>query len=313
QARAKFHRLMATRLASDPGVQPDTIKGAAAIWITLNQNPSNRQWLPRFVEFAGGEYLADISRDLLIRYHVHLKQANGKRAAYDKATKTWHAEQTDKPLSAETIKHYVRTATAVLKWAHDQGYMKIMPNTPKLTMASRPPRDVEPGRLAAILDALPKRASGILKFLAYTGARPGEVCRLEWKHVHLDAGLCILPDHKTAGKTGKPRTIYLTDQAADILRTMKPTIGPVFTSRFGKPYTPAGLRAILKRHGGIVPYSLRHSFAQTASEQIDADDLSKILGHTDGRMTRRYYDVRDKRALSAIRTIKLPLSRAKSG
>ncbi|MFH1748158.1 MAG: tyrosine-type recombinase/integrase, partial [Planctomycetota bacterium] len=304
QARAKFHRLMATRLASDPGVQPDTIKGAAAIWITLNQNPSNRQWLPRFVEFAGGEYLADIKQDLLTRYRVYLRGI------------TYHRGNNgpERNLSHETIRHYVRTATAVLKWAKEQGYMKVVPTPPKLAKRVPKDRDVDLNRLGEILDSLPERAGRILRFIAYTGCRPSEACRLEWRHVHLDKKLCVIDEHKTADETGEPRTIFLPDQAADILSTMAPTIGPVFTNRFNRAYKSNGLCSILRRHGGVTPYALRHTFAQTVSDggEVPVEVLARLMGHTDTKTTGFYFKVRDRRAIQAAQTIKFSVTKSET-
>jgi integrase len=171
----------------------------------------------------------------------------------------------------------------------------------------RKTRDVELAQLREALDKLPERAGRVLRFIAYTGCRPSEACRLEWRHVHLDAGLCILDEHKTADSTGEPRTIYLTDEAAAILRSMRPTIGPVFTNRFGRAYKSSGLCSILRRKGGITPYQLRHTFAQAASDsgEVPVEVLARLMGHADTKTTAHYFEVRDKRAIQAARVIRL--------
>ncbi|MBI4578452.1 MAG: site-specific integrase, partial [Planctomycetes bacterium] len=194
--------------------------------------------------------------------------------------------------------------------AHGQGWTACSPEPPRLPKAPRPARDIAPARLDEVLDGLPKqtkRAQQILRFIAETGCRPSEACSLQWHHVHLDVGLCILSEHKTANETGQPRTIYLTDGAREVLEALEPGDGHVFTSRLGKPYTPAGLRSILRRHGGFTPYQLRHTFAQQVSDsnEVPIEVLSRLLGHSSTRTTEVYFKVRDKRAMEAAKRIKL--------
>lgn len=69
------------------------------------------------------------------------------------------------------------------------------------------------------------------------------------------------------------------------------------------------LRQTLRRAGSrITPYQLRHTFAQTVADRGDVPVgvLARLLGHTDITMTRRYFEVRDKRALSAVQEMGLP-------
>jgi integrase len=56
---------------------------------------------------------------------------------------------------------------------------------------------------------------------------------------------------------------------------------------------------------------LRHTFAQIVSRQVPRDVLSKLLGHSDEATTRYYYyEVRDKRAMEAAKTIRFWLAGA---
>ncbi|HON68939.1 MAG TPA: site-specific integrase [Phycisphaerae bacterium] len=310
EAKAQFHILMGRHLAETGNTdRPHTVAGAVEKWLALNPSSAYATWLPTFVEFAGREYLMDVERDILTRYHVHLKAQRVKRNTYDRATKEWSVKATDKPLAAGTVRHYLKAAAAVLEWARGQGWLECEPVAPKVPKGVRKARDVEPGKLADALDDLPDRAGHILRFIAATGCRPSEACKLEWSQVHLEAGICILPGHKTAKKTGKPRTIYLTDEASVILRAMLPKgevpTGPVFRSRLGEPYTSSGLRSILRRHGGINPYSLRHTFAQTALDTLPMEDVATLLGHADLATVQTYCQIRDRRAVAAAKSIRI--------
>lgn len=298
QAMRKFHTLMREKYPDVPEDQPQTINGAIVAWRVLNDKPCYEQWLTPFRDYTGRLHLDDVTDDLFTRYLLHLKAYTYHRG---KNGRTRH-------LGNETLRHYVRTATAVLRWAHEQGWIDSIPRAPKLVKSVRKVRDVEVSRLAEILDHLPARAQRILRFIAATGCRPSEACHLEWRHVHIDAGLCILDEHKTADDVGEPRTIYLTAEAEQILRTMKPSLGPVFTNRFGRPYKPSGLCSILKRNGDITPYQLRHTFAQVASEQVPRDVLSKLLGHANEATSRFYYEVRSNRVRRVLKSLKLPVA-----
>jgi site-specific recombinase XerD len=80
----------------------------------------------------------------------------------------------------------------------------------------------------------------------------------------------------------------------------------VFLNNEGKPYKASGLRSIMRRHsGGKTPYQLRHTFAQNASEEgVAMDVLAKLLGHNRTLSTQFYYEVRDSRAVEAVKTLK---------
>jgi integrase len=322
-AFAKFHQLMTDRLAEDLDDRPRTVNGVIAAWLKLNDKPGYADWLAQFREFAGDVSLRNVEKDLLTRYHLHLKDQTGKRRVYDRKAKAWGIGSTGKALSPKTQRHYIRAATAVLKWAHEQEWLDVLPVTPKVPKPIKQARDLDTGAIIKALDTFAtkraRRAGRILRFIAETGCRPSEACHLEWQHVQLDRLVCILPEHKTAESTGQPRTIYITPGALDVLRgivedrrlSIAPLAGPVFTTGDGRPYKPSGLRSIMRRHfGGATPYQLRHAYAQRNSDNgMRVDDLAKQLGHVSTETTAFYYQVRDARAVEAAKTVK-PLAAA---
>jgi integrase len=303
QAIAKWHRLMADTMSDVPTDQPQTINGVIDRWLALNPKPAYEQWLAQFTAYAGRVYLADVTDGLLTDYLIHLKGFTYHRG---KNGPTRH-------LGNETLRHYIRTATAVLRWAHKRHWIRDEPDVPKLAKPMRRSRDVADARLNEILDSLHKRAGRTLRFIAVTGCRPSEACRLRWRDIRLDVGVCILDEHKTAEETGEPRTIYITPEAAVVLNAVRATVPDapadsyVFTNRLGKPYKPNGLRSILHRHGGISPYQLRHSFAQRTSDsgKVPVDGLARLMGHTDMKTTAIYFKVRDRRVVEYAKMLRL--------
>lgn len=150
-------------------------------------------------------------------------------------------------------------------------------------------------------------AYGILRFILETGCRPSEGCHLQWDQVRLDLAACLLRQHKTVGE-GKSRTIYLTPAAQEILEAIPNRTGYVFRNREGKPYTPAGLRSILRKLGIKGAYSLRHSRAQTMREQgFQLDEVAAQLGHASVRTTQIYAQVRSDQARQVARCVRSPL------
>lgn len=168
------------------------------------------------------------------------------------------------------------------------------------------------------------------RMLVRTGCRPGEACGLRWDQVVWDGGRtsaghtfarAVLHEHKTAGSTNKPRTIYLTPTLTRALR--RAYEGPdrhpthVFThqrgprgkadtpAEWGDPWLVGSLcdrvrkvrrRAIgagvgLKDEGAnrLTNYIFRHTAASTLIMQgIDISTVAELLG-TSPEMLRLHY------------------------
>ena len=68
----------------------------------------------------------------------------------------------------------------------------------------------------------------LLAFMSFTGCRPCEASTLRWKNIVWGKSVAILPEHKTAKKTGEPRILYLTPPVVKLLRWLN-------TQRFTEP------------------------------------------------------------------------------
>lgn len=89
--------------------------------------------------------------------------------------------------------------------------------------------------------------AALIRTAAETGARPKELCRLEWRHYDPATSFIVFPpnEHKTGRKTKRPRFLYVTERVAVILETLRadPAAHPthVFTHRAhipGRKATP---------------------------------------------------------------------------
>lgn len=154
--------------------------------------------------------------------------------------------------------------------------------------------DVEFQRLGDALAALYEKypyAVSIIRLLAFTGARRGEIERLQWAEVDLQAGYLDLQDSKTG-----PKRIPLNTWAIGVLGQLPATdsFGYVFPALRGNGFyqgTPKAWRVIRARAqlSDARLHDLRHSYASIAvSQGASLPMIGGLLGHVDSATTQRY-------------------------
>jgi integrase len=111
----------------------------------------------------------------------------------------------------------------------------------RLREETQPGRDMKPAELQALLRASDPAFRRFLVALKLTGARPSELSRLAWSDIQWDRAVAVLPKHKTAKKTGKPRVLVFPPPMMKLLAWLRP-----------RPYTAAAaaLYAILASSPG---------------------------------------------------------------
>lgn len=132
-----------------------------------------------------------------------------------------------------------------------------------------------------------------------TGCRPSEVASVTAEHVNLKLGVWVLPEHKTAKKTGKPRVIYLSPEMLDLTRVQmeKHPQGPLFRNQKGRPFAKGcwghrfrKLRKKLTSLKDVVCYTMRHTFATNALiKGVGIAQVAELMGHTSTEMVSRFY------------------------
>jgi integrase len=137
----------------------------------------------------------------------------------------------------------------------------------------------------------------LLFALRKTGCRPKEARTLRWEMVLPDRW--VLSEHKTAGKTHKPRIIYLSCSMRRLMTRLRRTASSswVFTNRLGKAWTRNSirlrmdrLRKKLKLPNDVTAYMLRHAFGTSAvMNGVDVATVAELMGHTDLQMVSRVY------------------------
>ena len=162
-------------------------------------------------------------------------------------------------------------------------------------------------RLGAALDAHEAHAQAVVavvRLLLLTGARQGEIRRLQWRDYR--EGNLYLPD----GKTG-PRTVWLSSAARSVLDSLPETGHWVFPKPCGTEPTST---STLYRHWHILRKDadlpdvrlndLRHSYASFALRRGETVvTIGRLLGHRDPNTTLRYLHFADPLARQSTETV----------
>lgn len=148
------------------------------------------------------------------------------------------------------------------------------------------------------------------EFMLETGLRIGEALALDWKDVDIEAAIPFVNIHSTmtritggkhvVGDSAKTsagnRKIPISKRAAEILKSIPKTDGPIFKSIHGKRLDERQVRHDLKNvcnmagipHRG--PHALRHTFATNQFYKgTNIKVLSKLLGHSNTSITYNTY------------------------
>jgi integrase len=101
-------------------------------------------------------------------------------------------------------------------------------------------------RMTPLMARFTLATADLIEFVRETGCRPGEACSARWDQYHPDRALILQAEHKTSGKTGRPRKIVLTARAAEIVERIRalPDHHPefIFTHKRGKGAIGRGRR-----------------------------------------------------------------------
>lgn len=288
-------KLLENRPASSA---PQTVAGLILAW--SRETGGTISWVSRWGQLCGSKRLIELSHTDLQEFADYLK--------------TQSSEHTYEPLSAWTVRKYVATVRKMWRWAFDRGWVPCMPGKASTQQPVLRPRDLPVPDVRDKIEKLNPRAKLIATFMLETGCRPSEARLLKWEHVNTDANVCVLSSHK-ASRTGNLRTIPLSPPAIAVLGACPRINEWVFNTLRGKPYTKDGLHSVLERAGISSAYAFRHTFAQWFLDHGgedgthgDKSELQAWLGHSDGRMTDIYAQVRNTRLRDVAKRITGPLA-----
>lgn len=191
--------------------------------------------------------------------------------------------------SNATIDNKLASMSKLMNYAIENAIIDSAPKVPFLKRKLPRPRVLTPSEETAILDAMSNALyHNVTKFLLYTAFRKGEAEKLQWRDVEDDR--ITLWDTKS----GRPRSIPLTRQAAEVIawaRLQRDDTGVVFVGYNYSTHVNHWLAA--QRAAGIVDrvriHDLRHTAAtRLAQAGMDPLRLQRWLGHSTLQMVSRY-------------------------
>jgi integrase len=151
----------------------------------------------------------------------------------------------------------------------------------------------------------------IVKILAWTGARPSLICRIEAKHYNKGQSRWDTADlfEERTGHSKKKNVLHvriLNDEARNLIEQLneKHPTGPIFRNSKGGNWTSNALHTYLyglmwrfepscklKWQEGLCIYGIRHTFATSFLQKYpgEIEYLRILLGHSDYQMIFRNY------------------------
>lgn len=135
-------------------------------------------------------------------------------------------------------------------------------------------------------------AANAIMLLLLTGARRNEITQARWEQVDWNQEILLVP----RSKSGKARTISLSDTAIELLKGITPVANNPYI--FPSPTTGRPSPSLyfpwnrIRIRAGLVDlrlHDLRHSFASfLANRDVSLYRIQKALGHSSSRYTQRY-------------------------
>lgn len=151
--------------------------------------------------------------------------------------------------------------------------------------------------------------SNIIRLLLMTGARKREILEMQWNEIDWQRKVLVLSSQRT--KARRKREVYLSDQAIELLQSVKqnPNIPFVFfNKKTNKPFISifTAWNTIRKRAElkDLRLHDLRHSFASfLINGGHTLYEVQKLLGHRDPKTTMRYSHLSDQSLSKAVNSL----------
>ena len=207
--------------------------------------------------------------------------------------------------SDQTKRTYMTTCKAAMEWAVRKKSLNVHKNpfaeakTPKVV--SRVVVISEDEHKALLKFWGNDCFCDFLQALWFTGARPGELAKVEARHFQDGLWMLDPTEHKTGRVTGKDRIIGVAEDLQEIVERLSKLHpeGPIFRNSQGRPWKTTTIHVRFEKAKGenvirpeVVPYSYRHAWATHALEndKLDLYEVAKALGHQTTQMVMLHYD-----------------------
>lgn len=199
-------------------------------------------------------------------------------------------------LKPATANRYLAILRSILRTAkREWNALAVVPMIKLLPLNNRRYRFLSDDEEARLLDVCSPLLRSLVIFLLGTGARKSEALRLTWADVDLDRKPRPIARFMVT-KNQTPRAVPLCRRVEALLRELygegQPASRPVFTYEGSRWVQPHGAWKTACARAGltdVVMHDLRHTFAsRLVMCGVPLIHVSKLLGHSDIRMTMRY-------------------------
>jgi integrase len=300
-------------------------------------NPTFASIADRWLQHVEANHSPERFRNCLDRlesFTVFIGEATKVRDLHARHLEEWVASKpgVSKP---GTERLYKAMVLAALNWAASKR-VRLIPSNPLKGLVELPEGESRGGEAVwskKLIDMVVRHSNpafaDVVRILAWTGARPSTICRVEAKHYLPDLRLwdveAIYRHRKSHVKYVK--RIWLPRQAVALtekLNKLHPE-GPIFRNSEGEPWRPAALGLYMYQlqnkfsrtknldwpDNSVCLYGLRHTFATNFIKQHPdkIEYLRELLGHRDLTMIRRHYGhLYDEHAAmhGVLQTLNLP-------
>jgi integrase/recombinase XerC len=215
----------------------------------------------------------------------------------------WIAAEHRRGLAPGTLKHMLAACRSFYRYLAREGEATSNPalgvRSPKAPR--KLPQVLDVDEVAALLDFPADdpesvRDRALLELLYSSGLRVSELTDLRWRDLDLSDGMV-----RVTGKGSKTRIVPVGAKAVTALAALREqdrpgADDPLVRGKLGRPLTPNGVRARLKRRAKdqgvwkrVYPHLLRHSCASHVLESSgDLRAVQELLGHADIGTTQIY-------------------------
>ena len=244
----------------------------------------------KFIQHNGNPLLTELKKEQFIQYK----------------------EDRQREVSEYTVRRDLANLSSLFNWGISKGFLKqnFVQGIKKPKLPEKLPIFFDEVSFQILLQNInDKDLSELVEFAVNTDLRQGELIRLEWDQINFKDRSLILDNRNYLTKSKRIRTVPLNIKALQILTEREKyrkgsnvflmngnIVDPDPLSRkFKKCVIKSGLNPHLSFH------SLRHTFASWLVQRgVSIFEVSKLLGHSDIRVTEIYSHLRADDLLNSV-------------
>ncbi|WP_226676551.1 tyrosine-type recombinase/integrase [Rossellomorea aquimaris] len=194
-------------------------------------------------------------------------------------------EKGKSPITTDKILGAIRTFSKYLKKPHITLGIHIQKADKKDEIEVLSKKECEK-LLSEVREQENERNIAIVYMLLHTGIRVSELCGLDQSDLDLNEGFL-----KVVSPHDKERVIPLSEELKQHLKSylpLNPVENALFVSKSNERLTERAVQYMLKKYG-VNAQKLRHTFCQQLIDKgVSLEVVSKLAGHKDINVTKRY-------------------------